>query len=373
MTTYAEQNAENPEAIKAEIERTRSQMSSKIDTLQERLHPDNLKHQAQEALQSAVQEGADSLRSYVREHSTDLRDAVVDSFKRNPVPTALVGLGIGWILLESLGSRDQRDATQKAWPRASDRERFTNEWAQQNRSEYNRSYSGYAAASQPSYVGQGDDRDPDYRGTDYRGAEGRSRDVSNGHSQGLGEKAQQLGDTVKDKASQAVDQIQDTANHLASEVSDKTQEWSHEARTGVMHLGDQTGRQVKQAGRQAQHLLEENPLAVGAAALALGAVIGLLLPATQRENQLVGELRDDLVEKGKAVASDVSQRVQEVVEEVKPEVERIANRAITDLKPQVEELGQKVTNDLKQAGDQALNSSGRSSEWQTTGGAITVR
>jgi len=237
MTTYAEQNADNPEAIKAEIERTRSQMSNKIDTLQDRLHPDNLKSQAQEALQSAVQDGVDSLRSYIKENSTDLRNAVVDSFKRNPVPTALVGLGLGWILLESLGSRDQDKATQKAWQRASESERYSNEWAQQNRAEYNYPYSGYADQRQSSYVGRGDYRDPD-----YRGAEGRSRDANNGHSQSIGEKAQQLGSTVKDKASEAVEQIQDTASHLASEVSDKAQAWSYEARSGAMHLSDQTGR-----------------------------------------------------------------------------------------------------------------------------------
>lgn len=353
MTNYGE-NRESPDAIKAEIERTRSQMSNKIDTLQERLHPDNLKHQAQEAVQSALQEGADTLKSYIQDHSSELRDSVVDSFKRNPIPTALVGLGLGWILLESFGSREKEYSYRREWVDASEEGRYAR--SQGYGGEPNRSYSAYANTAQPAY------RNWARSSGEFSGEYAGSDEGTNGHSDTVGDKVQQLGSAVKEKASQAVEQIQDTAGQVASQVSDKTHDLSHQAREQAARLGDQTGRQVQQAGQQAYHVLEENPLAVGAAALALGAVIGLLLPATRHENQMVGDLRDQVIEKGKAVAENVAQRVQEVVEEVKPEVQQMASRVVQDLKPEVEQLGQKVADDLKQAGQQALNTASKSSE-----------
>lgn len=45
-----------------------------------------------------------------------------------------------------------------------------------------------------------------------------------------------------------------------------------------------------------RELFEERPLAVAAAAMALGLLAGLTLPSTRREDELLGERRDDLVE-----------------------------------------------------------------------------
>jgi len=56
-------------------------------------------------------------------------------------------------------------------------------------------------------------------------------------------------------------------------------------------------------------MLHENPLAVGAASLALGAAIGLAIPETQRENQLLGEARDSVMDKTMGTAQDTMQKV----------------------------------------------------------------
>jgi uncharacterized protein Yka (UPF0111/DUF47 family) len=78
--------------------------------------------------------------------------------------------------------------------------------------------------------------------------------------------------------------------------------------------------------------VETNPLGLGLAALAIGAAIGLALPPTRRESQVLGPWRDQVVEKAQTVASDVKQRVQEVVEEVKPELQEVANMVVEDVK-----------------------------------------
>ena len=57
--------------------------------------------------------------------------------------------------------------------------------------------------------------------------------------------------------------------------------------------------------------MDENPLAVGAAALAAGLAIGFSTPRTRFENEYVGPTRDALVERASEAADDAAQQVKE--------------------------------------------------------------
>jgi len=52
---------------------------------------------------------------------------------------------------------------------------------------------------------------------------------------------------------------------------------------------------ARKAQNQMQRMLRENPLMIGAAAIVVGAAVGMALPETERENQLMGEARDSVV------------------------------------------------------------------------------
>ena len=84
--------------------------------------------------------------------------------------------------------------------------------------------------------------------------------------------------------------------------------------------------------------IEERPLAVGAAALAIGLLAGVALPATRREDQLLGDARDDLLdsareagrdalEQGKEVARSAVERVKESVREQELAPEQLVEKA----------------------------------------------
>lgn len=64
------------------------------------------------------------------------------------------------------------------------------------------------------------------------------------------------------------------------------------------------------AGRGLQRLVHENPLAVGAAAVAAGAAVGLALPATHIEHEYMGEASEKVVDKAQQVARDAIDRVK---------------------------------------------------------------
>ncbi|HYL04510.1 MAG TPA: hypothetical protein VE075_00615, partial [Thermoanaerobaculia bacterium] len=84
--------------------------------------------------------------------------------------------------------------------------------------------------------------------------------------------------------------------------------------------------------------IEERPLAAACTALALGVLAGVALPATRREDRLLGETRDDLLESAreagrealdvsKEAARDAVERVKESVREQELTPEQLAEKA----------------------------------------------
>ena len=69
---------------------------------------------------------------------------------------------------------------------------------------------------------------------------------------------------------------------------------------------------LRQSASQFQRLLYRNPLAVGAIAAAVGVGVGLALPETERENRLMGETRDNLVERAQGAAQGAVEKAKQV-------------------------------------------------------------
>jgi ElaB/YqjD/DUF883 family membrane-anchored ribosome-binding protein len=139
----------------------------------------------------------------------------------------------------------------------------------------------------------------------------------------------------------------------ASELKDRTQE-------RVGRFGDQARWQVSRARSGLERMMEENPLAVAAGAAIFGLALGLLLPETERENQMLGATRDRLVDRaGDAAervkeaaaeaARDVKQSVQEEWSERKPELKNTVQEAAQNVKEQVKDAASRVKEETKDA------------------------
>jgi hypothetical protein len=337
---------ESSDAIRADIERTRSAMGNKIDRIQERVHPENLREQAQDAVRTAVHEGTDAVVGYVREHAPDFGGALFDVIKRNPVPAALIGVGAGWLLYESLSGHSKHNGGSNRWRTSG---YYDSGYG------YEGQFGGTGFSAQYGYNPSG------YQASGYSATGGYEQQGSGMIGQ-VRQQAEHIAETVGDKVdqvtgavSETIDQVRHQAGHVAENVSDKVGQVAGKAQelgSQAAHLGGQTRHQVRQAGSQAQHLVETNPVSLGLAAFAIGAAIGLALPATRRESQVMGEWRDQVVEKAQTVASDVKQRVQEVVEEVKPELQAVASMAVDDVK----ETGQAAMTEAKDVLNRAKQS-----------------
>ena len=69
------------------------------------------------------------------------------------------------------------------------------------------------------------------------------------------------------------------------------------AREGARHAARSLRERAHRTRAGAQEMFEDNPLAVGAIAVAAGALLGALLPETSREDALMGAARDRLAER----------------------------------------------------------------------------
>jgi hypothetical protein len=70
--------------------------------------------------------------------------------------------------------------------------------------------------------------------------------------------------------------------------------------------------------------IEQNPMALGLVAVAVGGAVALAAPETRRENELLGEARDTLIDRAQTSAQTAVEKVQRVVEEVGETVEKEA-------------------------------------------------
>jgi hypothetical protein len=97
------------------------------------------------------------------------------------------------------------------------------------------------------------------------------------------------------------------------DTMDRASQMATEAR----EVAARTGRRAR---NQFQRLLRENPLMVGAAAMLVGAAVGMALPETERENEWLGETKDNVVDRAQDLARDAAARVREAAGDIAGQV-----------------------------------------------------
>jgi ElaB/YqjD/DUF883 family membrane-anchored ribosome-binding protein len=131
---------------------------------------------------------------------------------------------------------------------------------------------------------------------------------------------------ARDRAGETATQVQNKAGQVASQAQDKAEQVAGQAQDRVSRLGEQARYQAQRASGGFQRMLRENPLAVGALGVGVGAAVGLAIPETAKEHEVMGEDRDTLVEK----AQDAQERVQQVAQEAQSAAQQEAeNQGLT--------------------------------------------
>ena len=129
-------------------------------------------------------------------------------------------------------------------------------------------------------------------------------------------KAGETGRNLKDKASEVGQRISETTSALTSRARDATRsarERMAGSAEGVQSRAGQIGQRSQQQYYRTKdrfgQMADEQPLMLGALGLAVGTILGALLPSTRREDELMGQKRDELLEGTKQVAREQAEHV----------------------------------------------------------------
>jgi hypothetical protein len=139
----------------------------------------------------------------------------------------------------------------------------------------------------------------------------------------MGETVDALGYKTDVKA-RAKDSIQDKKESVMGVASSAKERLVGAGQT----VGDKTpdSDQVKYQARRAKSVAQENPLGLAVGAVAVGFLAGMLIPSTRIEDEKMGAISDDVIdraketgqealERGKQVAQEAAQSAQETVKD----------------------------------------------------------
>jgi ElaB/YqjD/DUF883 family membrane-anchored ribosome-binding protein len=165
---------------------------------------------------------------------------------------------------------------------------------------------------------------------------------------------------LKDRVGNAVSGVKESVSEAAGGVAERAGEIKEHAGERIGDWGNQARWQSRRLKTNLEHAAEDNPLALAIGAAVVGLALGLLLPGTQRENELMGPARDQLVdraeetvERAKDAAVEAGREVKETVkseiEQHKPEMKEMVEQAGETVKEQVKQSARRVKDETKDA------------------------
>jgi Protein of unknown function (DUF3618) len=119
---------------------------------------------------------------------------------------------------------------------------------------------------------------------------------------GMKSKVMDAGDSVSGSVRERLHGAAESSRHTFDEAAESIRGTAESLRGTATRAAEITRSRVEsaregaaQAQERMRRMLDEQPLMLGALGLAAGALIGALLPSTEAENRLVGEVRDKAV------------------------------------------------------------------------------
>lgn len=268
-----EEIAEETGHLKAQIEETRNQMGETIDAIQEKLSFSNISEQVSEQLNNAIETAKHTVYdatigkavNYMKDMGSDISSSsAVKMVRNNPLPFVLIAAGAGLLAYNSYSSKGRSNGPRI--PTAGTR--------------------------------------PDEQNSGARSLLGSAREKAGGIAESVGSAAGSAYESVAGAASGTYAGIANSASNAYTGANEL-----------VHRAYDKVGEYGATAQEQYNHHIEENPLAVGAVALALGAAIGFAIPSTRYEGELMGEARENLMQKAQDSAGVLVDKVREVASE----------------------------------------------------------
>ncbi len=222
----------------------------------------------------------------IRNQTHQRSHSVGETMRSNPIPLAMIGIGLGWLALTASGY-DRRIARSGAMHNVRDR-----------------------AGSAAQYA----------RDTFYS-AGSSVRDAASHVYERASDVVDEAGDRVRGLTDHARDRAHDTRRDMSSRVE------SHIGNNGGNHGGASHFRasdRLHSATGRFWEMVDDHPVVAGVMGVALGAALGASIPSSRYEDRWVGDYADEATHRAKEMALDAMDRgtraARAAVEAAKEEV-----------------------------------------------------
>lgn len=258
MSTSDRAAPASPAEAEREAARTRVELAATIDALEDKL--------TDLTARNLLEKGFNMIRDTL---NSDAMNRGLDIVRANPIPIAMIGVGVAWLVASNTGVVD----------------RIAND----ERIEAARRRVADAASDLGSRAGS--------LASDMAGKLGMG-----GSERPLGQTGNPIVDEAGGPGSGWVHQMSDMAQGAVRSVRDSAM---------VNRVSNFAGDGAGRVADQMTDAFERNPLIVGAVGLMAGAVLAALLPSTRMEDDLLGSTRDQLWEKAENAGQDAITRLRD--------------------------------------------------------------
>lgn len=334
MTQTNGSNGKSSADLEREVNEQRNRVEARIGEIRDRLSPGQL---------------LDEALSYTKHGGAHFASNLGQQLSANPLPAALTGIGIAWLIASNAGMGQKEASATTTWYEPEEdypyarvgasglkRTRHAADEAGQWWSEF-QTDTGDTFRARADEMGRRAGHFTDQAGKRFAGfiddTGNRIRqfqdESGNRLDEGLGWASHSWRETQRG-IGRAVHNATAGATALGSKVTDGARQMSQD-------LGGNMQSQADQLSRQISTLFNEQPLIAGALAFAAGAALGAALPHTQQEDQMIGEEADRMRRKAGKAAADLYEQGKEQVSEAYADVRRTGTEVYENAKSKLTE------------------------------------
>jgi ElaB/YqjD/DUF883 family membrane-anchored ribosome-binding protein len=285
---------ESERLIRERIDATRERLGETIEEIGERVNPGRVRRALKSRARDQVDEFKANVKRKARNTMRDVEDGVTgtgrgvwERIRENPIPAGMVGVGLAWLAANGRASGAASRTTGRA-----------------RRVDYGGYWDPYAGEDLARY------------GTSVEEASGEEQS----RTEELRDRAGEAAERVRDRGQEAVD----SAREKTSELKHRAEEGMHDARERARQWGNETQYRARRVEHRVEDSVQENPIAAGMVAAALGFAAGMMVPESRRENEMFGAARDRLIERAGSTARRAGHKAKEVARETAGETARQA-------------------------------------------------
>jgi hypothetical protein len=318
-------NGHSSAELEREVEAQRAQVESTIGEIKERLTPGQL---------------IDEMLSYTKHGGAHFASNLGQTVTANPLPAALLGISLAWLIagpklpMGNGKGHDEHSFGDLGDYRWDDGHRDRGDYRGISGSSLSRISHTRDESSGLWYSEFADQGGQRYRArSDQAGNRmGHFMDDTGKAFAGFFDESGKRISEFRDETGKVLDDALGWANHAWHDVTGAASRGLGSMTGSAMRMGSEMQQNAARLSKDAMSMLEDQPLVMAALAFAAGAALGAVVPRTRQEDELVGEMADNVKRQAGEMAAELYEQGKQKAGELYEEVSEKAGEVYDDAK-----------------------------------------